>query len=261
MFYLGLFFKSFKDHLFVSFSFSLFTLAITLFITNSTLVKHKLMGLYPKYLKGPHFHALINDQVDNQVIKNKLLKISDVKKVKIISEQKLEEQTLKILDQLNFGKNDGFNQRYSGLHVVLSRNISPRRLKLIRDYLKRLAQEDNITLGPTHKNVIDKNFKKFFDLFSGYGEFIIFFFLLLPWLLSLFYFQKKIQNTSFLIEEFQRKKAVKSKIILSGSIFILGSSVLISRYFSQTQWTLLGGIGLFLLLLPLFFWGRPSWKN
>ena len=136
---------------------------------NIDLFKNKVIGLYPEYLKGPYFYALLSATENHARIKRKMLDLPGVGKVKIIEKNEVKNQALEILDNLSMGKEEELNFEYIGMEISLSRDVNVRGQELIRGYLIRLAGESNITLGKIYPPSISKNLKENLDLFNNYG--------------------------------------------------------------------------------------------
>jgi hypothetical protein len=228
---------------------------------NINLFKNKVIGLYPEYLKGPYFYALLSATENHSRIKRKMLLLPGVNKVEIIGKNEVKNQALEILDNLNMGKEDEFNFEYIGLEVALDRDVNSRGQELIRGYLKRLSGENNITLGKIYLPSISKNLKKNLDIFNQYGGWGIGLVLLLVWLFAFFALKKKVKKVSFLIEQYQRKKGVEIKIVLSGVALFYLIGCAISYSVPTTQWYLVAGVGAVFFALMALLSGSPEWEN
>ncbi|TDJ06860.1 MAG: hypothetical protein E2O68_04350 [Deltaproteobacteria bacterium] len=261
MFYLKNFFKIIKDNLLSGILLSLISLIIVIYMGNIDLFKNKIIGLYPEYLKGPYFYALLSATENHSRIKRKMLLLPGVNKVSIIGKNEVKNQTLEILDNLSMGQEEEFNFEYRGMEIALDRDVNARGQELIRGYLKRLAGESNITLGKVYPPSISKKLKENLDIFNKYGGMAIGLCLFLVWLLAFFSLKQKVKKVSFIIEQYQRKRGVEIKIILSGVALFYIIGCLISYPLPTTQWYLVAGVGAVFFAIMALLSGRPSWES
>jgi len=261
MFYLKNFFKIIKENLLSGILLSIISLVLVIYMGNIDLFKNKVIGLYPEYLKGPYFYALLSASESHMRIKRKMLLLPGVNKVNIIEKNEVKNQALELLDNLNMGKEEEFNFEYIGLEIALDRDVNSRGQELIRGYLKRLSGESKITLGKIYPPSISKNLKKNLDLFNRYGGLGIGMVLFLVWLLAFFALKKKVKKVSYLIEQYQRKKGVEIKIVLSGVALFYLIGCLISYPFPTTQWYFVAGVGVAFFASMALLSGRPTWES
>ena len=261
MFYLKNFFKIIKENLLSGILLSLISLILVIYMGNINLFKNQVLGLYPEYLKGPYFYGLLSATENHLRIKRKMLLLPGVNKVKIIEKNDVKNQALEILDNLNMGKEEEFNFDSIGMEVALDRDVNARGQELIRGYLKRLSGENNITLGKVYPPSISKPLKENLDLFNRYGGIGVGFVLLIVWLLAFFALKKKVKKVSFLIEQYQRKRGVEIKIILSGVALFYFIGCVVSYPLPTTQWYLVGGVGVVFFALMAMLSGRTSWES
>ncbi|RLA62872.1 MAG: hypothetical protein DRQ88_04900 [Epsilonproteobacteria bacterium] len=261
MFYLNNFFKVIKDNLLSGILLSTISLILVIYMGNIDLFKNKVIGLYPEYLKGPYFYGLLSASENHSRIRRKMLELPGVNNVKIIEKNEVKNRALEILDNFNMGQEDEFNFEYLGMEVSLDREVNIRGQELIRGYLIRLAGEENITLGKIYPPSISKKLKENLDLFNRYGGIAMAGFLFVVWLFSFFALRKKIKKVAFLIEQYQRKRSVEIKIVLSGVAFFYLIGCVMSYPLPTTQWYVVAGVGAVFIVLMTMLSGRSSWEN
>ena len=93
---------------------------------------------------------------------------------------------------------------------------------LIKKYLSRYVGGIDIVIGKTigekkYKDRVTKEKIKITKIYWG----AVFSPLLIYWIISFFIFSKGIWKKSYLIENFQRKRNVHLKILLSGTLFLI----------------------------------------
>ena len=231
MFYLKIFSKSLAYSKIAS-TIMFFSL-VALFVTQLNIERIERLVLNQDSLldKNPYFYAIIPETSNINYLKRKLIDLPGVKKVGLLSQKKIKEHVRTVLEstQVSFDSNL-LDLNYSGLKIGISPDLKKRSLNLIRNYIKRIAGEGDVTLGAVKKPLSNEKSKK-------RGSIILTLVGLFPLLFLSIYFSslaligKNLRKECWLIEVYQRKKNIFRKcmilsqlpiILLLFSFFLLG---------------------------------------
>ena len=130
----------------------------------------------------------------------------------------------------------GLDLNYAGIKIVYLKGLKPRAQALIRDYLTHLVSEGNITLGAIKDNdeLLDKR-TQFIAVIKSWGYSVYLVVVTIFWFISLLSVRAKIQEASYLLESYQRKKRVSMKMALNGIGLIFLLSVLTTFFLGIPQ--------------------------
>lgn len=261
MFYIKQFFRLIKENSLKGFFFLLISCAFVLVLGNWSYLKDKILDLYPDYMKGPSFYALINEQEDYLNIQRKLITLPGISSVKILEKDKVKEQTEKIMNSFQLKNDEVGAFDFVGLEVMFDKNINNRGQELIRNYLLKLAGENNITIGKTNYLPEKDNIKSLMDFINTSGSWFIALFFAIFWVFSLSLLKKEVKKASYLIEQFQRKRMVEFKILFSGIIIIYFSSAGLVFLAPSPEWVSVILVGFFYLIGMVISGGKYSWAS
>jgi hypothetical protein len=261
MFYIKQFFKIIKENSLKGFLFLLISISFVLILGNWSLVKEKILNLYPDYMKGPSFYALISTSEDYLNIQRKLISLPGISSVRILEKDLVNKQAEKIIKNLELKNEEMGTLDFIGLEVMFDKNINERGQELIRNYLIKLAGEGHITLGKTNYLPETDNIKVLMDYVNEYGIWIIGLFLGGFWIFSLMIFKKEVKKASYLIEQFQRKRLVEFKILFAGIILIYLVSATVIFLSPSPEWVSVFLIGFFYSVVLAFSGGKHSWGS
>ena len=199
-----------------------------------------------------YFYALILNKQNKNDISRKLKRLPGIDLIKTVPQNVIQKELTKILNYSNMEEymDNSFKQLdYQGLKVVFSSNIKNQSQNLIRDYLFRLVGKDNLTLGPVQKKAAAalKN-KKPFMLLKKYGIFFIIGTCALFWILLGISYFGSFRDSTYVIENFQRRKGVCFKTVLTGMAFLFSTGFSIASISSGMD-----GNGIIMALLPFLF--------
>jgi len=222
MFYLNHFFKTLlmKPLCFCLWSLSLVGLAFTL-LFEAPLTK-SITHLTNVKIDNPHFYAMIPGEEGLGYLQRKLSTLPGVKRVGIVSEKVLSKKIEGLMGDLSGDESlDSFSTSFAAIDVIMAKGLKKRSQNLIRDYLKRVSSNKEITLGPVIRSSSKKKgntflgfFQQYFLLFLAVGSFLLY-------IASNALFLKELRKQSFLVENFQRKSLVFSKSFSSGQTPIM----------------------------------------
>jgi hypothetical protein len=261
MFYIKQFFSIFRDNLLKGTFFFLISFSFVLISGNWKLIKEKIFELYPDYAKGPSFFALISSDQDYLNIQRKLVSLPGISSVMILEKDEVKEQTKKLVENFQLKDEDLGFLNFIAVEVIFDKNITVRGQELIRNYLIKLAGENNVTLGKINFPPENDGIKSLLDFINIGGEWAVALIFGFMWFFALFILRKEVKKSAYLIEQFQRKNFVEIKILISGTfIFYLISSglVFLSR---SPEWINVFLIGFFFLISLIIKGGKHSWGS
>lgn len=227
MFYLKEFFKILKDNFVLSFIF-LFSFTTFVSVSHNKNMIEKELSLTGKVKASPYFNALVSNDINLDSVQRKMKYLPGVKNVSLNAsttikneieglKSKFGESVIKSLSTINYRK----------LKVELEKGIHQKNQSLIREYLTKLVGRDSLTMGSVRqpkKLKLNKN-DNLLVLLNWGGTYLIAISGVM-FLISSILLAKQMNDISYLIEKFQRKKMVKIKIFMSGilclALFILG---------------------------------------
>ena len=223
----------------------LFLGMMTLFVVagQKEVIQKKFNIMLESEKEYPYFYALISTKNNAQKVRRQLVQLPGVKEVQFISHKTVTEKVKNILKDVGVDENNPYFN-YEGLKVSLSLELPPKGSKLIRDYLKRLVDDELIlsSMQGVGKVKKDSYFTSFFKNW-GWEVTVV---TLFAFNIFLFFFSILEQGREFyLYEEFSRKKNVglKTFSILISIIFIVSLIPLVT--FKSVSW--LGPVLIFIL--------------
>ncbi|PIQ55170.1 MAG: hypothetical protein COW01_08505 [Bdellovibrionales bacterium CG12_big_fil_rev_8_21_14_0_65_38_15] len=175
----------------------------------------------------PYFHALISSKQNIPWISRKLKELPGVEKVEILENDKLNQQVQSLLAGMDGEIAQAVGElSLAGVKVVTRSELEERSITLIKDYLTRLSGNDT-TIGatvfpPKKKTQNALSWQAWFSEVVVAISFIL-------WSLSVYAFSKPIKKSSYLVEQFQRRRKVAFKT-WSAAILLLASLGLASTF-------------------------------
>ncbi len=208
-------------------SFFLLLLSVLLVFSlgQKDLIETQFLKIIPDSKAGSSFYALIQASESYQSIATKVGMLPGVYKVEVLNEKQIQDEITNIFGSLQVEVNpQELDLNYAGIKVIFTKDLKPRSQDLIRDYLVRLGSEGSITLGAvkTQDQIQDKR-AEFFNIMKKFGYSVYVFIVSIFWLITLVLFKNKIFETSYILEQYQRKSKIALKLALNGFtlIFIL----------------------------------------
>jgi hypothetical protein len=263
MLYLKLFANILFKNPLKALGFFLSGLTLCLFLSQSEKLQNNLMSQLPSVGEAPHFFALVDQKINSESIRRKLMELPGVKAVRNISEDQMNAQLSEIIGDVGIDLPEGFiAPSISGLKVSFAPQLEARSQKLIKRYLARLTGEERVTLGPTVGSQKENNdwiesFKTSLTLKVGS---------LLVGLAALLYLVfglglgAELGKEAYLIERFSRRKNV---VQVSAALGYLASAALILvpvLIFGKVN---LIGVSIFFSISIIFFLvtAKRGWKT
>jgi hypothetical protein len=263
MFYLKQFFKIFFKSPIRGFFLFVFSFLLVFSLGQKKLLEDQFLKIIPENKSGPSFYALIAASESYQNIARQMQMLPGVYKVETLSEIQIKEEVKTVLGNLQVASLPAsLDLNYAGIKVVYVKGLKPRAQELIRDYLTHLVAEGNITLGAIKDNgeAFDKR-TQFISAIKTWGYSIYLMVLVAFWFITLLSVRSKIEEASYLLENYQRKTKVSMKMALNGmglifiisaaSTFILGMPQLLN---------LLAAMAFFIIGILLHL-RHLSWEN
>ena len=263
MFYLNQFIQNVRRHPFWGSAFILTSLTLIMCAMNFASIENYIFKTSKNLQSGPSFHALISGDENYQRISRKLLELPGVQKVAHMSKVEIQSQVKSVLKNVDFEmKIEEMDLNYVGLRITLERGLQERSQNLIRDYLVRLVGAEKLTLGAikkTPKTEIIKN--QIFTQFREWGVTIVSTSFVVIWSLIAFGFSVQVKKSSYLIEQFQRRKKVGLKVMLFATMSMF--AIAFGLTISIGSLSIVGMIvGLSLLLISTAFQMRSlQWQE
>lgn len=263
MFYLKQFFKIFFKSPARGMFLCLFSFLLVFSLGQKALLEEQFLKLIPENKSGPSFYALIAASESYQNIARQMQMLPGVYKVETLSETQIKDEVKNILGSLQVANlTTNLDLNYAGIKVVYVKGLKPRAQELIRDYLSHLVAEGNITMGAIKDNgeAFDKR-TQFISTIKNWGYSIYLIVLSSFWFISLLSMRSKIEETAYLLENYQRKTRVSIKMALNGIglIFILSVASTFVLGIPQVI-NLALALGLFTIGILLHF-RQMDWEN
>ena len=216
MFYLKTFYQSIWDLKLRGISFVLLSLGILILAGNDSIISNSLL-VKPK-AQTPYFNALLDHKINTNGIVRKMKNLPGVVNVTVKSSVDLENDVKKMVRDLDQGVVDNLLQvKYQGIKVELERSLETRGQKLIQEYLNRLVGSETITMtGVRVPKVIISDEDSLKVMLMKWVDLFVVLCLCVVWTFASWTCGKNLRKRSYLIEKFQRKKAVGVKAFAFG---------------------------------------------
>ena len=220
MFYLKEFFKCFQSNPFKVTCLCISSVLLGFSLTQKEFIQLKIKERFSEEIVTPHFYALLSKKINLKKMKNKLGSLPGIKEIVYLDEKEIKKKVNQEVGALKLNE-VLFKKRYIALKVIFDYDLSMDGQNLIKKYLNRYVGEVDIIIGKTigekkYKERVVKENAKIKKIYWG-G---IFSPLVIYLIISFFIFSKGIWKKSYLIENFQRKRNVHLKILLSGISFL-----------------------------------------
>lgn len=150
MLYLKLFVEILIKNPIRAIGFFLSGLSLCLLLGQSDKIQQNVMSSLPKMGEAPHFFALVDQAINSESIRRKLMDLPGVKSVRNIPGAKLKTQLSEVLGDVGVELPDGMGvPSVAGLKISFAPQLEIRSQKLIKKYLARLTGDEKVTVGPT----------------------------------------------------------------------------------------------------------------
>ncbi len=213
----------------------LFSILLVFSLGQRKFLEEQFLKLIPESKAGSYFYALVSSSESYQTIISQMGVLPGVHKIELLSEAEIKEEVKNVLGNLNISE-QVIDLNYVGLKVIYTKDLKPRAQELVRDYLTHLSGEGNITLGAIRtESQVETKKDQLIATIKAWGYSIYLVFISILWSISLFSIRAKISETSYLLENYQRKKniALKMAILGLGLIFVLSAASTLAVGFPQ----------------------------
>jgi hypothetical protein len=218
-------------------------------------------SLDKKTSRSPYFNALISGSPDMEYVQRKMKQLPGVERVQIKKQLDAKKELNKIIPAFDVG--DAVTSlSYRPIKIFLDSNVTKSSRKLIREYLTRLMGQESVTFSaikyPTKVNLKKYPYFKVFSDWSGtyFAGLAFTMWLVLTILLAPYFHQQ-----GYIIEKFQRTRAVALKMYMS-FILTLSSVVVISLNLLNVKFNIIVyGVlfaGIFLSIMTFKFSKKSS---
>ncbi len=227
MFYLNQFIKNLINHPFRGMLFFIATLFLVVIVQHRSYIQGLLVGDIAKSFSHSYFHVLIDGNISKDGLVFRLRKLSGVHDVVLQSTKSLENNLKELVEELDVAiPKSLLPEQYTGLKVILSEQATDRSILLIREYLARLYGESRVVMTPVQSTSKDR-YQALASRYLKNRERINFWVILgisgmalILWLISFFGLIKATSRKMYLLEEYQRRKNILSKVFLTGTLAI-----------------------------------------
>lgn len=222
MFYVEHIINILKRTIFLSLAFMITTMFLFNYLAFRTDIESKINHFVASKIAKPHFFGLIDNKVNVQAVRRKLVGLPGIAGVSTVDDTKIKAKVSSIISGLDESLSyDDMKLSYSGLKIIFDPEIRNKGQTLLRNYLVRLVGEDNVILGPVlSSNRQDSTTSKWI---RGWGYLFVLVSLSVFWLMLTSQFVYRVFFESKVIEKFKRTNYVaeKSCLILVCSLSLI----------------------------------------
>jgi hypothetical protein len=219
---------------------------------------------FSKEIPGSYFFCLIDSSISYEDNIRKIKDLPGIERVTQFSSNQIQAQIKEMLGDINDPTIlDKLAVSYVGIRVEFEDKTTENSQNLIREYVRRLIGETNLTIGPTiNPFVKDFSSLQYNDLMVKYSLLVAVLISLIIWLLIYSMVVVRIRELAFLVEKFQRKKLVSFKIVsLCLVIQSLISLPFIYYLISAPSSIAIMVIAIIFIILSSFELKASKWKN
>lgn len=262
MFYIIQFYKILKTKALLGGFFVTLTILLVLVSGGRNYFENNISKIIPEDNSGSFFFALIDGKENINQLTRKLKNLPGIYTVKIFNKNEVKEKAKTLLKGLEMDDiSADMELDYHGLRINYTNKVSPRGQELIREYLNRLVGEKKVFLGPIQNKPQDlTNAAKVMGFVRENSWTVLFSITSFFWLISFFAYKKTPLKTSYLLEQFQRKKNIGPKIMVSGTLTIVIPIVLFLLLIDYNSWPFILFTVLFLICLNIIFLRKGQWE-
>ncbi len=261
MFYLIHFLKLFKTNFIRAFLYFLLSCLVVISFGVRPIIDKKITNHLVDDTDGAYFYSLISSAQDHKGLAMKLRELPGVKKIESFDHQTIEKESRAFLDALQIeGGSDLISVDYVGHKVVFEKDVSPRTVSLIREYIVRFIGENNITLGPIKYPIINKEKLNTLDSLKEYSSIFLIAISVVFWVIAVFVLYPVLNHLSYMVENFQRRRLVAFKSWTFFNCVLLVCVVSISLQFDLDFYHLMYASTLIFLSSFIVF-KKTKWRS
>jgi hypothetical protein len=253
MFYLKEFLKILKDNIVLSFVF-LLSFSVFLSVSHNKNMIDKELSLNGKMKISPYFNALVSNDINLDSVLRKMKYLPGVKTVSMNKNPTIKKEIEQLKSQFGTSVVQSLSTiNYKKLKIELEKGIHTKNQNLIREYLTKLVGKNSLTMGSIKvpkKIKLNKN-DNLLRILNWGGVYLIIISGIM-FLISSLLLSKQMNDISYLIEKFQRKKSVKLKIFMTGIVSLL-LLVLVVNLQVNSNLNMYSMIAIFVTLVVSYF--------
>lgn len=216
MFYLMHFFQIIKQYPIRGMLF--FVLSTLLFFTagHREQISKRLGETVQTQIFNPFFHALIPEKHNTSWMARKLRELPGVARVEILQKEAVNKEVKEILSGMDGEVLNAIGEmNFVGMKVVTKNQLEERSITLVKEYLNRLAN-NSATIGATVLPPEKKKSSGF--VWQEWSAEIVLGLVFFAWIASVFSLVTPLRRSSYLTEQFQRRRGVAMKTWLSATL-------------------------------------------
>lgn len=261
MFYLKEFLKSIGDSPIRGASFLLLTCLFSLSLTHRPWIARSIEKITPEKMVNPYFVAVIDGTVNIEKIKNVLAGLPGVVTVDDKESDRSRSKLNALVGQLGEEyKLDTTMMNFQSIRIILSPSLSAESLEFVRNQVVKMSGKEHVNATDIKYPEVTQvmNAHPFYEFLVKAGDWGVIAILGLMWVISYWICYDVFRSRSYIIEKFQRKKLVASKILATG----LGFVFLIFSSFGIWNGTLKIFDSVILLMVFSVFWtfSMQEWR-
>lgn len=229
MFYLKEFFKIFEDSPIKGAMFLFWSCVLASSLTHRVWISQTIQQITPEKMIHPYFVAFLEGPTHLKKMKNIMKEFPGVISVKDRDNSQSKKKVMKLISAL--GKDytlDKDLMSYHSIKVILNSSLSRESLEFVRSQIVKLGKKNQLSASLIKFPEITKEMQNhpFYYFIKKVGDWGVISLFIVCWLVSYWLCYPLFRSRGYLIEKFQRKKQVSSKIVSSGLglIFIFFTS-------------------------------------
>lgn len=217
----------------------LFTLLVVVALGQKNFLQKNISGVFHAEDTGPYFHAIISGKENHMRISRQMAGLPGVQRVVTMAREEVEKKAKEALSVLQLDKKlETFSMDYSGLKIILASDTSEGTQKLIREYLVRLGGAENVTLGALIRKAESRQkAEQTMTLFKIWGTPLLLCLVSIAWFVTLRLLSKPLNEIAFVIEQYQNRRLVGFKILLTGLVAIGMVGIALAILLGGVQWS------------------------
>lgn len=174
-------------------------------------IDKKVLSFKEQERENAYFYAMIPLSENISYVQRKVEQLPGVERVRVLSSQTVMTQVKKTLTSMGADLAvDDLGLSYGGIEVVLTVGLQDRSQELIRNYIKRIVESNDVLIGTVEQVKSKKNSLMTTLIFRHFSKLIGCFFLIL-YLFESFFLMTPLKHHAFLTETYQRKSNVFTK--------------------------------------------------
>lgn len=232
-------------------------------VSHYSYYEKKIVSLIPKFENEYYFNSLISKDIELEQVRTKVIDLPGVISFEALSKKDIKSAVKGLSAEVGFSNSEiKMMSSLNSFKINLQDNLSQKSIDLIREYLKRIAGDDNILLGAVTKKINnDVVIKSFLMAIKDWPMQVVVGFLFLLWTICFFTFNSRITNYSYIIEKFQRRSSVKLKMVLMMFAVLVALNTMLAYNVAQISVLSLLITSTTFLIIPFIFCYQLKWNK